>query len=127
MVPHIGLSEIGQIAVTIKDLPRAVPFYQQTLGMPHLFTVGSMAFFDYANVRFMLTLPEKPGPYRGNSILYYKVTSAKRTAATLVERGVVFESPPHIVAKMQHHDLWMAFFRDSEDNLMALMSEESRS
>lgn len=127
MMHHAGLSEIGQIAVTVKDLPRAVAFYQQTLGIRHLFTAGSMAFFDCSNTRLMLTLPERSGSEHFNSIIYYKVASARAMAETLRERGVTFESEPHIVTKMQHHDLWMAFFRDSEDNLMALMSEESRS
>jgi methylmalonyl-CoA/ethylmalonyl-CoA epimerase len=37
--------------------------------------------------------------------------------------GVRFEDEPHLIAKMPAHDLWMTFFRDSEGNLLALMSE----
>ena len=40
--------------------------------------------------------------------------------------GVHFEDEPHLLAKMPDHDLWMVFFRDSEGNLMGLMSEVKR-
>ena len=39
------------------------------------------------------------------------------------ERGVVFRDEPHLIAKMPDHDLWMFFVRDSEGNLIGLMSE----
>jgi methylmalonyl-CoA/ethylmalonyl-CoA epimerase len=42
------------------------------------------------------------------------------------ESGVRFEDEPHLIAKMPAHDLWMTFFRDSEGNLLALMSEVAR-
>ena len=45
------------------------------------------------------------------------------TYETLVSRGVSFDSKPHLIAKMPDHELWMAFFRDSEKNLVGLMSE----
>jgi methylmalonyl-CoA/ethylmalonyl-CoA epimerase len=41
----------------------------------------------------------------------------------LLQRGVRTEDKPHLVARMPDHDLWLAEFRDSEGNLMALMSE----
>lgn len=34
-----------------------------------------------------------------------------------------FERKPALVAPVPYLDLWMAFFRDAENNLMALMSE----
>ena len=47
-------------------------------------------------------------------------------AATLQSRGVQFEGPPHLIAAMPDHDLWMAFFRDVDGNLQALMGEVPR-
>ena len=29
-----------------RDLPRALAFYRDTLGLPFLFSAGTMAFFD---------------------------------------------------------------------------------
>ena len=56
-----GLSRIGQIAVVVHDVPRAVAFYRDTLGMRLLFEAPpSMAFFDCAGVRLMLSLGRHP-------------------------------------------------------------------
>ena len=101
-------------------------FYRDKLGMKHLFTVPKMAFFDCGGVRLMLAVPEKPEFDHPSSILYFKVEAVQKAHEALGSRGVPFEAKPHLVAKMPNYDLWMAFFRDSENNLLALMSEEAR-
>jgi catechol 2,3-dioxygenase-like lactoylglutathione lyase family enzyme len=122
-----GLGQIGQIAITVKDLPGSVAFYRDTLGLPFLFEAPpNLAFFDCAGVRLMLTLPEKPEFDHPSSIIYFKVTNIQDTAAVLRSRGVAFDSEPHIVAKMPNYDLWMAFLRDPENNLIGVMSETQR-
>ncbi len=119
-----GLSTIGQIAVNAHDLERAVDFYRDRLGMKHLFSVPpQMAFFDCDGLRLMLSLPEKPEFDHPSSILYFKVDNIQQAAQTLSDRGVQFEEQPVFVANMGAYDLWMASFRDSENNLLALMSE----
>lgn len=122
-----GLARIGQIHVGVEDLQRATNFYRDTLGLRFLFDVQSMAFFDCGGIRLMLGVPEKPDQPRHASILYFSVADIKEAHGTLSSRGVEFVSEPHLVAKMETHDLWMAFFRDSEANTMALMSEAARS
>lgn len=118
-----GLSSIGQIAVNAHDLDRAVEFYRDQLGMKHLFTVPpKMAFFDCAGIRLMLALPETKEFDHPSSILYFNVDDIQKAYATLSERGVSFEEEPIFVADMGSYDLWMASFRDSENNLLALMS-----
>ena len=122
----VGLSEIGQIAINIKDLARAVQFYKEKLGMKHLFTAGTLAFFDCGGVRLMLSPAEKPEFDHPSSIIYFKVSRTADAYEALHARGVQFEDKPHIVARLPNHDLWMAFFRDSENNLLSIMSEEAR-
>ncbi|RIK76699.1 glyoxalase [candidate division KSB1 bacterium] len=122
---NFGLSQIGQIALNVHDLERAVAFYRDKLGMKHLFTVPKMAFFECGGIRLMLGLPEKPEFDHTSSIIYFKVDDIQIAFRTLSSRGVSFEGDPHLVAKMPTHDLWMTFFRDSENNLFALMSEEA--
>jgi methylmalonyl-CoA/ethylmalonyl-CoA epimerase len=120
---ELTLSTIGQIAMRAKDIPRAIAFYRDTLGMRHLFTFGTLTFFDCGGVRLMLGIPEKPEFDHPGSVLYFKVDDIRTAHATLEARGVAFEGPPHLIAKMPDHELWMAFFRDSESNLLALMCE----
>ena len=122
-----GVSRIGQIAMTVGDLPRAVAFYRDVLGMRFLFEAPpAMAFFDCGGVRLMMSLPEREGADPGreyNSIVYYAVDDIHSAAAALAARGVVFEQPAHIVARLPHADLWMAFLRDPDKHLLAIMSE----
>jgi methylmalonyl-CoA/ethylmalonyl-CoA epimerase len=122
-----GLAQIGQIAIAMKDLPRAVAFYRDVLGLPFLFEAPpKLAFFDCAGVRLMLTEPEKPEFDHPASIIYYRVMNMPEAVAVLKSRGAVFDSEPHLIAKMPNHDLWMAFLRDPERNLIGLMSEVAR-
>lgn len=119
----ISLSRIGQIAVPVSDLKRALEFYRDTLKIKFLFDVPNMAFFDCTGVRLMLTLPEDTAAVMQSSIIYYAVSNINSAHSVLASRGVEFISEPHLVAKMPDHDLWMAFFTDSEGNTLALMSE----
>ena len=125
MMATFGLGQIGQIAVTVTDIDRAVAFYRDVLGMRFLFQFPNLAFFDCGGVRLMLSIPEGAAP-AGNSVIYYKVDEIQQVADTLTSRGVAFEAKPHLIAKMPDHDLWMAFFRDPDRNLLALMCEVRR-
>ena len=117
-----AITSIGQIALTVTDLDRAVTFYRDTLGLTFLFEASNMAFFDCAGVRLMLTISETPESTY-SSIIYYKTVDIQATSNELTAKGVKFEAPARMIAKMPDHDLWMAFLRDTEGNLVALMSE----
>jgi methylmalonyl-CoA/ethylmalonyl-CoA epimerase len=121
-----GLTRIGQIAINVHDLDRAVGFYRDTLGLKFLFQAPRLAFFECGGVRLMLSPPEKPEFDHPGSILYYQVADIKATHAELTARGVKFEDAPHVVAPLGANDLWMTFCHDSEGNLLALMSEVPR-
>ena len=123
---EFGLARIGQIAVPVHDLARAVRFYRDTLGMRFLFEAPGLAFFDCGGVRLMLSVPERPEFDHPSSIIYYKVDDIRAAYDTLRARGVEFDREPHVIAQLPSHDLWMAFFRDSERNVLALMSEVAR-
>jgi catechol 2,3-dioxygenase-like lactoylglutathione lyase family enzyme len=126
-ISPFGLSQIAQIAITVKDLPKAIAFYRDTLGMRFLFEAPpEMAFFDCAGIRLMLGKPEKPEFDHPASIIYYNVSDIQDAARTLAARGVAFDAEPHVVARLPHADLWMAFFRDMDGNVLAITSEVAR-
>ncbi len=118
-----GLSEIGQIAIPVRDLKQATAFYRDTLGMKLLFEVPNMSFFACGGVRLMLSAAEKPEFDHPASILYFRVPDIQAAYERLVARGVRFEDKPHLVARMPDHELWLTFLRDLDNNLFALMSE----
>jgi methylmalonyl-CoA/ethylmalonyl-CoA epimerase len=123
-VTGIGISRLGQIQIRAHDVERAAKFYQDVLGLKLLFKAPpGLAFFDCGGVRLMIDSPEKPEFDHPSSILYFAVPDIQAAHAKMKQSGVRFENEPHMIAKMPDHDLWMTFFRDSEDNLLALMSE----
>ena len=124
---EVGITRIGQIQIRAGDVERAANFYENVLGLKLLFKAPpGLAFFDCGGVRLMLERPTKAAFDHGGSILYFAVPDIQAARARLKEKSVRFEDEPHMIARMPDHDLWMTFFRDSEDNLLALMSEVKR-
>jgi methylmalonyl-CoA/ethylmalonyl-CoA epimerase len=120
-----SLSTIGQIAMPVKDLARAVTFYRDALGMELLFQAPpALAFFRCGSVRLMLDVPSEPEFQHPGSPVYFVVDDIHRACEDLRGRGVVFRGEPHLVARMPDHELWMAFFLDGEGNTLALMHEK---
>jgi predicted enzyme related to lactoylglutathione lyase len=118
-----GLSTIGQIAITVKNIDVATAFYRDKLKMKFLFAAPGLSFFDCAGVRIMLSFAEKPEFDHAASILYFKVDDIQQMQDAMSARGVKFEDKPHLIARMTGYDLWMTHFRDCENNLFSLMSE----
>jgi methylmalonyl-CoA/ethylmalonyl-CoA epimerase len=118
-----ALSRIGQVSVHASVLERAVGFYRDVLRLPLLYCAERMAFFDAGGQRLVLALAEAAEFDHPSSILYFEVADVRTGYQALVERGVRFEAAPHRVARLERSEVWMAFFRDSEANLLALMSE----
>ncbi len=122
-----GLSKIGQIAVVVHDLPTAVAYYRDVLGMRLLFEIPpQMAFFDCAGIRLMLSLPESAEYDHPGWIINYSEADMQEAAKELKARGVGFDAEPHVIGQLPHADLWMGFFKDPDRNVLALMSEVPR-
>lgn len=121
----VQLNDIGQISLTVRDLKRAKDFYQKTLGMGFLFDAGTMAFFQCGTIRLMIGLAEEAAAI-GGTIVYFKVQDIQTVHSVLEGRSVEFVQPPHLVARLPSHDLWMAFLKDTEGNTLGLMSEVGR-
>jgi methylmalonyl-CoA/ethylmalonyl-CoA epimerase len=119
-----ALSRVAQISIAVSDLPRAIAFYRDVLGLQFLFQAPpGLAFFNLDGVRLMLALPEQDNKDHHTSILYYETANILESEAALKSRGVTFESEAHKVASLGKVDLWLAFFRDSEGNAVGLLSE----
>jgi methylmalonyl-CoA/ethylmalonyl-CoA epimerase len=119
----LGITRLGQVAINVYDVERATAFYRDVLGLKFLFAAGHLAFFDCGGVRLMLDKPEKPEFVHPSSILYFSVPDIQEAHRRLVKAGVAIVGEPQMIAKMPDHDLWMSFFRDTEENVLALMCE----
>jgi methylmalonyl-CoA/ethylmalonyl-CoA epimerase len=121
-MPNLSDSRVGQIAIVCKEVARARDFYRDALGVKHLFDAGpTLSFFQIGTTRLMLSPAE--GEAKGTSVLYFFVADIDGTKKELVTQGVTFIDEPHMIAKMPDHELWLAEFRDSEGNVLALMEE----
>ena len=120
-LPSAGLTEVGQIAVTVQDVERATAFYRDVLGVPFLFDAPGLAFFDLGGVRLMLSRPEGVGP--SASLLYFRAADIQASYQTLLSHGVEFIEAPQVVHRTDDYELSIASFHDSEGNVMAIMHE----
>jgi DNA-binding CsgD family transcriptional regulator/predicted enzyme related to lactoylglutathione lyase len=119
------LGAIGQVSLSIRDVARAERFYGQTLGLPHVFTFGDLAFFDADGTRLYLHRKDE-AEWRPSSVLYFLVDDIAAAQGELSGLGVHFSGAPH---RIHTHDdgteEWMTFFEDGEGNTLALMSRVS--
>jgi catechol 2,3-dioxygenase-like lactoylglutathione lyase family enzyme len=117
----LKLGPLAQISRTVRDIKESEAWYAKTLGLPHLYTFGSLAFFDCGGTRLYLHAQGKPGP---ESILYLRVDDIRAAYDRLRARGVEFADAPHMIHR--HADgteEWMAHFNDPEGRPLAIMAQ----
>ena len=119
----LNLSQIGQIALPVADVDRAEAFYEEVVGLRKLFRFGDLTFFDCAGVRLLLEKGHGSAPVRPQGCIYFRCADITLAVNELTKRGASFTSKPHLIAKMDDHDLFMAFFTDLDGHTLALMQE----
>jgi len=119
----LNLNQIGQIALAVADVDRAEAFYGGTLGLRKLYRFGDLTFFDCAGVRLMVEKANAPENIAHASVIYFRCADIGLAVRELTQRGVAFTNKPQLIAKMDDHDLWMAFFADPDGHTLALMQE----
>jgi predicted enzyme related to lactoylglutathione lyase len=117
------LGRIGQIAISVHDMDRAVAFYRDVVGLKFMFQAPNVAFFDVAGVRLMLGQAEPSALQPAGTFLYFESADLDADFAALKSGGALVEQGPHFVAKLGAKDLWMAAFRDPDGNVFELMNE----
>ncbi len=118
-----GLNRIGQIALPVQDVDRAEAFYRDALGLRKLFRFGDLTFFDCGGVRLLLEKAHSSASFAKTATIYFSCADIGIGVRELKQRGVTFTGEPHLIARMEDHDLWMAFFADPDGHNLALMHE----
>jgi len=122
MAETLALGAISQIARTVRKLPQAQAWYADVLGLKHLYTFGTLAFFDCDGVRLFLSEGEAGGA--AESMLYFRVADIHTAHAELARRGVTFLEAPHMIHR--HADgteEWLAAFQDNEGRPLAIHAQ----
>lgn len=123
-MPTPTSTDIGQIAVVVRDVSASKRFYADIIGLKPLFDAGpNLSFLAAGSIRIMLTTPQGHGEVGKNSILYFKTSAIEAMYQSCIERGAKPERPPALTARMPDHELWIGFLRDPDDNLVGLMEE----
>jgi len=120
-VTTLSLGALAQVSRTVRDIKESEAWYGQTLGLKHLYTFGSFAFFDCGGTRLYLSATDKPGP---ESILYLRVEDVRSAYETLRARGVEFNQAPHMIHR--HADgteEWLAHFTDPEGRPLGILAQ----
>ena len=121
MSTNLELGEIGQVARSVSDAAASEQWYRDVLGLAHLYTYGTLVFFDCGGTRLMLSQQE--GSLPAESILYFRVGDIQQAHQRLERRGVVFTAAPHMIHR--HDDgteEWMAFFKDPDERALGIMA-----
>jgi catechol 2,3-dioxygenase-like lactoylglutathione lyase family enzyme len=118
-----GLAGRGlmQVGLTCRDLEVAKGFYRDTLGLPLLFEVSGMLFFQLDGMRLMVGLEHTKGQPLGGSILYFNAPDIHTLGPALEAKGIKFTGPAHTLQKTDTHELMLRAFHDPDGNALALM------
>jgi len=123
MTDEPTLGPIGQVSRTVKDIAAARTWYADVLGLRHLYSFGSLTFFDCGGLRLFLSQGDGGA---ADSILYFRVGDIRTAHAALSARGVEFTHAPHLIhTHADGIEEWMAFFNDNEGRPLALMAQVS--
>jgi methylmalonyl-CoA/ethylmalonyl-CoA epimerase len=122
-----SLSAIKQVSINARDLARATAFYRDRLRIKHLFDAPpQMSFFDCGGIRLLVGVAETPELAHPSSILYFGVDDIDAAYGDLKGRGVRFHpGQPHLAARLPGREVWIAFFDDTEGNVLALICEKA--
>jgi methylmalonyl-CoA/ethylmalonyl-CoA epimerase len=118
--PKLNPTRVAQVTVKTKDLQRATEFYRDTIGLKVLISNKIVSILDCGGMTLLL------GPNEPDSRVYFDVDDIQKAVATLSSRGVKIEAKPSIIGQLGDMDIWLAIFKDSEDNLMGLISRKPR-
>jgi len=124
-VPQI--SGVLQLAISVRDLDRAVAFYRDTLGLRFLMGAPNMAFFDCGGVRLYLDANQTSQQTPANQFIYFRSTDILNHTLAFKNKNVSIQREPQLIARMPHSDLWLMWIHDTEGNLLGIMEERKPS
>jgi predicted enzyme related to lactoylglutathione lyase len=112
-----------QAGLPATDLTRAVGFYRDVLGLPLLFEVSGMAFFQAGGTRLMVGTSGANLKPRSDACLYFDAPDLPALAEALEAKGLNFLRPAETVQRTAKGAVMIRFFKDPDGNLLALMGE----
>lgn len=126
MSGEVQLGELAQVSMLCRSAEQTEAWYRDVLRLPHIFTFGSLVFFDMDGTRlYFRQVPDKE--FRPSSTLYFTVDDINVATDLLKGRGVKFQGAPHMIYKDDATGIeeWFSFFEDPDGNTLALLARVS--
>jgi catechol 2,3-dioxygenase-like lactoylglutathione lyase family enzyme len=123
---QLRLSKLVQVSITTRDLPRAVVFYRDVLGLNFLFESNGMAFFQAGDLHLMVGLARNGIMTTGGATIYFDAGDWRATEAALLARGVIFDHPAEVVERADGKEHALREFADPDGNRLAIMGWRPR-
>jgi len=119
----VELTSLHQVGARADDFELTRTFYQDILGAEFIqvFDPPGLLFFGFSGTRILFERDNPP------ATLYFYVDDIEQTYQALCEKGVSFDSEPHLIHRDEKGvfgspgtEEWMAFFKDPGENTIAL-------
>lgn len=117
---------LTQVALIVKSMDNARSFYRDVLGLPMLFEVPGMMFFQLQGLRLMVGQAQSAEQPIGGSVLYFDTPEFEDMSLELERKGVTFRGPAQTVQRTETQDLKLREFLDPDGNALAIMGLVSR-
>jgi catechol 2,3-dioxygenase-like lactoylglutathione lyase family enzyme len=123
MTEPVQLSRIAAIMLGVRDLPAAIGFYKDKLGLKVIMQESELALLQCGGVIVGLSPRHMNAAPLAEAVeVSFGVDNLRATHKALGERGVVFLSEPRAVTPTD----WAVHFRDVDGHLLSLFGPEGK-
>lgn len=122
MQQSIQLSGISAIMLGVRDLPQALAFYKEKLGLKVIMQEPQLALLQCGTVMLGLSRGHAhAAPHvAGATEVVFQVESVRAAHRALTAQGVSFVNEPHQATPTD----WVAHFRDADGHLLSIFGPE---
>jgi methylmalonyl-CoA/ethylmalonyl-CoA epimerase len=124
MAEQIAISGMVGVMLGVRDLPKAVAFYKDKLGLTVIMQESQLALLQVGTVMLGLNLGlALSTPHVvGATEVVLRVSSVKGTHQALSNLGVPFVTEPHRITPTD----WVAHFRDLDGHLLSIFGPKGQ-